>query len=76
MAHPHPSINSLTPLSCVAMFQCGIILHFALIIETIMKNDCQQQIVHFLFGRIRWPDTCESALTSSPHAMLTDVMVL
>ena len=48
----------------------------SLMIETIMKNDCQKQIVHFLFGRIRWPDTCESALTSSPHAMLTDGMVL
>ena len=48
----------------------------ALMIETIMKNDCQKQIVQFRFGRIRWPDTCESALTSSPHAMLTDGMVL
>ena len=48
----------------------------SLMTETIMKNDCQKQIVHFLFGRIRWPDTCESALTSSPHAMLTDGMVL
>ena len=48
----------------------------ALMIETIMKNDCQKEIVQFRFGRIRWPDTCESALTSSPHAMLTDATVL
>ena len=33
----------------------------ALLMKTVMKNNCQQQMVHFCFGRILLPDTCESA---------------
>ena len=35
----------------------------ALLMKSVIKNNCQQQMVNFGFGRIRWPDTCESAFT-------------
>ena len=34
----------------------------ALLIKTVIKNNCQQQMIHFCFGRIRWPDTCEESV--------------
>ena len=36
----------------------------ALLMKAVMKNNFQQQMVHFRFGRIRLPDTCESAFTT------------
>ena len=35
----------------------------ALLMKRVIKNNRQQQMVHFRFGRIRLPDTCEPALT-------------
>ena len=34
----------------------------ALLMKTVIKNNRQEQMVHFRFDRIRLPDTCESAL--------------
>ena len=39
----------------------------ALLMETVIKNNYQYQMVHFRFGPIRWPDTCESALKADSH---------
>ena len=33
----------------------------ALLMTTVLKHNRRQQMVHFCFGRIRLPDTCESA---------------
>ena len=35
----------------------------ALLLKTVIQNNRQQQMVYFRFGRIRLPDTCESAFT-------------
>ena len=36
----------------------------ALLMKTVIESNRQQQMVCFLFGRIRLPDTCESAFTT------------
>ena len=48
----------------------------ALLMKTVTENNCQQQMVHFRFGRIRLSDTCESALTCYNSAKLPETSKL
>ena len=46
----------------------------ALLMKTVIKNNCQWQMVHIRFGRIRWLDTCESALTIGANVLIKSLI--